>query len=62
MIYTVQLEYKCKGKVFQTYTVEANSEEDALTLTKLGEAYLVDEYFDDTDLIGEPEYVNVEKE
>ena len=47
MRYLVNMVYKCKGKSYLTYEVEAESEDEAIELAKVGEIISADEFFDD---------------
>lgn len=60
MRYLVSMVYKCKGKSYLTY--EAESEDEAIELAKVGEVISTDEYFDDVQLEGEPESIDVEED
>ena len=59
MRYLVNMVYKCKGKSYLTYEVEAESE--AIELARVGSVISTDEYFDDVQLEGEPESIDVEE-
>lgn len=60
MRYLVNMVYKCKGKSYLTYEVDAESEDEAIELAKVGEV-ISTEFFDDTQLEGEPESIDVEE-
>ena len=60
MRYLVNMVYKCKGKSYLTYEVEA--EDEAIELAKVGEVISTDEFFDDVQLEGEPESISVEED
>lgn len=62
MRYLVNMVYKCKGKSYLTYEVEAESEDEAIELAKVGEVISTDEFFDDVQLEGEPESISVEED
>lgn len=62
MRYLVNMVYKCKGKSCLTYEVEAESEDEAIELAKVGEVISTDEFFDDVQLEGEPESISVEED
>lgn len=62
MRYLVNMVYKCKGKSYLTYEVEAVSEDKAIELAKVGEVLSTDAAFDDVQLEGEPESISVEKD
>lgn len=59
MRYLVNVVYKCKGKSYLTYDVE--SEDEAIELARVGSVISTDEYFDDVQLEGEPESIDVEE-
>ena len=40
MRYLVNMVYKCKGKSYLTYEVEAESEDEAIELAKVGEVQM----------------------
>ena len=50
MRYLVNMVYKCKGKSYLTYEVEAESEDEAIELARVGAVISTDEYFDDVQL------------
>lgn len=58
MRYLVNMVYKCKGYL----TYEAESEDEAIELAKVGEVISTDEFFDDVQLEGEPESISVEED
>lgn len=58
MRYLVNMVYKCKGNL----TYEAESEDEAIELAKVGEVISTDEFFDDVQLEGEPESISVEED
>lgn len=58
MRYLVNMVYKCKGKSYLTYEVEAESEDEAIELAKIS----TDEFFDDVQLESEPESISVEED
>lgn len=60
MRYLVNMVYKCKGKSYLTY--EAEPEDEAIELAKVGEVISTDEFFDDVQLEGEPESISVEED
>lgn len=60
MRYLVNMVYKCKA--YLTYEVEAESEDEAIELAKVGEVISTDEFFDDVQLEGEPESISVEED
>lgn len=62
MKYLVYMVYKCRGKSYLTYEVDAESEDEAIELAKAGNVNSVDEYFDDVQLEGEPESIDVEED
>ena len=62
MRYLVNMVYKCKGKSYLTYEVEAESEDEAIKLARVGAVISTDEYFDDIQLVGEPESIDVEED
>ena len=62
MRYLVNMVYKCKGKSYLTYEVDAESEDEAIELAKVGEVISTDEFFDDVQLEGEPESISVEED
>lgn len=62
MRYLVNMVYKCVGKSYLTYEVEAESEDEAIELAKVGEVISTDEVFDDAQLEGEPESISVEED
>ena len=62
MRYLVNMVYKCKSKSYLTYEVEAESEDEAIELAKVGEVISTDEFFDDVQLEGEPESISVEED
>lgn len=55
MRYLVNMVYKCKGKSYLTYEAEA------IELAQVGSVISTDEYFDDVQLEGEPESIDVEE-
>lgn len=57
MRYLVNMVYKCKGKSYLTY----ESEDEAIELARVGSVISTDEYFDDVQLEGEPESIDVEE-
>lgn len=61
MRYLVNMVYKCKGKSYLTYEVDAESEDEAIELARIGSVISTDEYFDDVQLEGEPESIDVEE-
>lgn len=58
MRYLVNMVYKCKSYL----TYEAESEDEAIELAKVGEVISTDEFFDDVQLEGEPESISVEED
>lgn len=62
MRYLVNMVYKCKGRSYLTCEVEAESEDEAIELAKVGEVISTDEFFDDVQLEGEPESISVEED
>ena len=60
MRYLVNMVYKCKGKSYLTYEVE--SKDEAIELARVGAVISTDEYFDDVQLEGEPESIDVEED
>lgn len=62
MKYLVNMVYKCKGKSYLTYEVEAESEDEAIELAKNGEVISIDECLDDVQLVGKPESISVEED
>lgn len=54
MRYLVNMVYKCKGKSYLTY--------EAIELARVGAVISTDEYFDDVQLEGEPESIDVEED
>ncbi len=62
MRYLVNMVYKCKGKSYLTYGVEAESKDEAIELARVGAVISTDEYFDDVQLEGEPESIDVEED
>lgn len=61
MIYLVNMVYKCKGKSYLTYEVEAESREEAIKQARIGNIDTVYEDLDDIQLVGEPESIDVEE-
>ena len=61
MRYLVNMVYKCKCQSYLTYEVEAESEDEAIELARVGSVISTDEYFDDVQLEGEPESIDVEE-
>lgn len=61
MRYLVNMVYKCKGTSYLTYEIEAESEDEAIELARVGSVISTDEYFDDVQLEGEPESIDVEE-
>ena len=62
MNYVVIMEYKCIGRLCRVYEVDAESEDEAIELAKVGEVISTDEFFDDVQLEGEPESISVEED
>lgn len=62
MRYIVNMVYKCTGKSYLTYEVDAESKDEAIELAKVGEVISTDEFFDDAQLEGEPESISVEED
>ena len=62
MRYLVNMVYKCKGKSYLTYKVDAELEDEAIELAKVGEVISKDEFFADVQLEGELENINVEED
>ena len=58
MRYLVNMVYKCKGKSYLTY----ESKDEAIELARVGAVISTDEYFDDVQLVGEPESIDVEED
>lgn len=56
------MEYKCTGRLCCVYEVDAESEDEAIELAKVGEVISTDEFFDDVQLEGEPESISVEED
>lgn len=61
MRYLVNMVYKCKGKSYLTYEVEAESREEAIKQARIGNIDTVYEDLDDIQLVGEPESIDVEE-
>ena len=62
MRYLVNMVYKYKGKSYLTYEVDAESEDEAIELAKVGEVISTDEFFDGVQLEGELESISVEED
>ena len=62
MRYLVNMVYKCKGKSYLTYEVDAESREEAIEQAKIGNIDTVYEDLDDIQLVGEPESIDVEED
>ena len=62
MKYLVNMVYKCKGKSYLTYVVDAESKDEAIKLALDGEVISTDECFDDIQLEGDPESIDVEED
>lgn len=62
MRYLVNMVYKCKGKSYLTYEVEAESREEAIKQARIGNIDTVYEDLDDIQLEGEPESIDVEED
>ena len=61
MRYLVNMVYKCKGKRYLTYEVDAESREEAIEQAKIGNIDTVYEDLDDIQLVGEPESIDIEE-
>ena len=61
MRYLVNMVYKCKGKSYLTYEVDAESEEDAIRLASSGKGYNGEDV-DSIEMIGEPNITVEENE
>lgn len=61
MRYLVNMVYKCKGKSYLTYEVDAESEEDAIKLASSGKGYSGED-IDDIDIVSEPDIIVEENE
>lgn len=61
MRYLVNMVYKCKGKSYLTYEVDAESREEAIEQAKIGNIDTAYEDLDDIQLEGEPESIDVEE-
>ena len=62
MRYLVSMVYKSKGRSYLTYEVDAESEDEAIELAKVGQVISTDEFLDDVQLEGEPESIDVEED
>ena len=62
MRYLVNMVYKCKGKRYLTYEVDAESREEAIEQAKIGNIDTAYEDLDDIQLVGEPESIDVEED
>lgn len=60
MRYLVNMVYKCKGKRYLTYEVDAESREEAIEQARIGDAVYTD--LDDIQLEGEPNIIVEENE
>lgn len=61
MRYLVNMVYKCKGKRYLTYEVDAESREEAIEQARIGDINAVYTDLDDIQLEGEPESIDVEE-
>lgn len=61
MNYEVIMEYKCTGKLYRVYEVDAESEEDAIRLASSGKGYNGED-IDSIEIIGEPNIIVEENE
>lgn len=62
MKYLVNMVYKCKGRSYLTCVVDAESEDEAIQLALDGAVISTDECFDDIQLEGKPESIDVEED
>lgn len=61
MRYLVNMVYKCKGKSYLTYEVDAESEDEAIRLASSGKGYNGEDV-DSLEMIGEPNITVEENE
>jgi hypothetical protein len=62
MRYLVNMVYKCKGKRYLTYEVDAESREEAIEQARIGDIDAVYTDLDDIQLEGEPNIIVEENE
>lgn len=61
MNYEVIITYKCIGRLYRVYEVDAESEEDAIRLASSGKGYNGEDV-DSIEIIGEPNIIVEENE
>lgn len=61
MNYEVIITYKCIGRLYRVYEVDAESEEDAIRLASSGKGYNGEDV-DNIEIIGEPNIIVEENE